>query len=358
MPKNDLNVTLKGIDELLFSTEEQRQEEKREQVQQIPIDELHPFTNHPFKVVDDDAMTRTVESIAQFGVLAPLIARPRPDGDGYEIISGHNHYVRDGFGKLRISKIKYSDIKKFYYSLILEKGFKPNSMEIVHTLLHPTFTMAVRDGLLRLNPTEGVMAEIKKSHCWEKTKRHALTVAEQRAFTNYIANSEEYRGWFPLFTVMLGTGCRIGEVLGLRWQDVDFKNRTISINHNLVYRVQEDGTCTNHVNSPKTKAGIRIIPMIDEVFDAFLEEYQYQKVIGFCTDEIDGYSGFVFCTGDGKVYLPNAINRTIRSICADYKRKKNPRRRKKIVTRFFCQSLAAISCGTHSALASARTKPT
>ena len=349
MPKNDLNVTLKGIDELLFSTEEQRQEEKREQVQQIPIDELHPFTNHPFKVVDDDAMTRTVESIAQFGVLAPLIARPRPDGDGYEIISGHNHYVRDGFGKLRISKIKYSDIKKFYYSLILEKGFKPNSMEIVHTLLHPTFTMAVRDGLLRLNPTEGVMSEIKKSHCWEKTKRHALTVAEQRAFTNYIANSEEYRGWFPLFTVMLGTGCRIGEVLGLRWQDVDFKNRTISINHNLVYRVQEDGTCTNHVNSPKTKAGIRIIPMIDEVFDAFLEEYQYQKVIGFCTDEIDGYSGFVFCTGDGKVYLPNAINRTIRSICADYNKEEESKAKEEnrdpvLLPKFSCHILRNTFC--------------
>ena len=349
MPKNDLNVTLKGIDELLFSTEEQRQEEKREQVQQIPIDELHPFTNHPFKVVDDDAMTRTVESIAQFGVLAPLIARPRPDGDGYEIISGHNHYVRDGFGKLRISKIKYSDIKKFYYSLILEKGFKPNSMEIVHTLLHPTFTMAVRDGLLRLNPTEGVMSEIKKSHCWEKTKRHALTVAEQRAFTNYIANSEEYRGWFPLFTVMLGTGCRIGEVLGLRWQDVDFKNRTISINHNLVYRVQEDGTCTNHVNSPKTKAGIRIIPMLDEVFDAFLEEYQYQKVIGFCTDEIDGYSGFVFCTGDGKVYLPNAINRTIRSICADYNKEEESKAKEEnrdpvLLPKFSCHILRHTFC--------------
>ena len=89
MPKNNGNLALKGLDELLFSTEEQRQEEKREQVQQIPIDELHPFTNHPFKVVDDEAMTRTVESIAQFGVLAPLIARPRPDGNGYEIISGH-----------------------------------------------------------------------------------------------------------------------------------------------------------------------------------------------------------------------------------------------------------------------------
>ena len=88
MPIDSENLALKGLDDL-FSTEENRQEEQREQVQQIPIDALHPFPNHPFKVLDDEAMTRTVESIAQYGVLAPLIARPRPDGDGYEIISGH-----------------------------------------------------------------------------------------------------------------------------------------------------------------------------------------------------------------------------------------------------------------------------
>ena len=88
MPIDSGNLALKGLDDL-FSTEENRQEEQREQVQQIPIDALRPFTNHPFKVLDDEAMTRTVESIAQYGVLAPLIARPRPDGDGYEIISGH-----------------------------------------------------------------------------------------------------------------------------------------------------------------------------------------------------------------------------------------------------------------------------
>lgn len=88
MPIDSGNLALKGLGDL-FSTEENRQEEQREQVQQIPIDALHPFTNHPFKVLDDEAMTRTVESIAQYGVLAPLIARPRPDGDGYEIISGH-----------------------------------------------------------------------------------------------------------------------------------------------------------------------------------------------------------------------------------------------------------------------------
>ena len=88
MPIDSGNLALKGLDDL-FSTEENRQEEQREQVQQIPIDALHPFINHPFKVLDDEAMTRTVESIAQYGVLAPLIARPRPDGNGYEIISGH-----------------------------------------------------------------------------------------------------------------------------------------------------------------------------------------------------------------------------------------------------------------------------
>lgn len=87
MPKSNANLALKGLDEM-FSTEEARQEQKREQVQQIPIEELFPFKEHPFKVLDDEAMQRTVESVAQYGVLAPLIARPRPEG-GYEIISGH-----------------------------------------------------------------------------------------------------------------------------------------------------------------------------------------------------------------------------------------------------------------------------
>ena len=87
MPKNSLNVSLKGADDI-FSTEESRQEQQREQVQQIPIGELYPFKNHPFKVLDDESMQRTVESVEQYGVLSPLIARPRPEG-GYEIISGH-----------------------------------------------------------------------------------------------------------------------------------------------------------------------------------------------------------------------------------------------------------------------------
>lgn len=196
----------------------------------------------------------------------------------------YNHYVRVDFGKRRISKIKYTDVKKFYYSLIMEKGFKPNSMEIVNTLLHPTFTMAVRDGLLRLNPTEGVMTEIKKSHSWEKKKRHALTIPEQKAFTNYIANSEEYRGWYPLFTVMLGTGCRIGEVLGLRWQDIDFKNRTISILIGTIVLAvfcsqfcQRHGLCLS--NQQQCRGVIALFPIL---FIAFFEgnSSHFQRILG------------------------------------------------------------------------------
>ena len=85
----------------------------------------------------------------------------------------YDKYIRPEIGQKNITVIKYSDVKKFYMSLIYEKGFKPNSMEIVNTILHPVFTSAVRDGYIRLNPSDGVMAEIKKSHTWEKPKRHA-----------------------------------------------------------------------------------------------------------------------------------------------------------------------------------------
>ena len=98
--------------------------------------------------------------------------------------------------------------------------------------------------------------------------------------------------------------------------------------------------------------------MLDEMFDAFLEEYQYQKVIGFSTDEIDGYSGFVFCTGEGKVYLPGMINRTIHTICADYNKEEAAKLMQKIVTRFSCPTLAATISGIRSAPVSAKTKPT
>lgn len=123
----------------------------------------------------------------------------------------YNHFVRPTFGKRLIGKIKYSDVKKFYYRIILDEEMKANTLDSIHTQLHPAFRMAVRDGLLRQNPTDGLMAEIKKSHIWEDNPRHALTIPQQKAYMDYLKAHREYQGWVPIITVLLGTGMRIGD---------------------------------------------------------------------------------------------------------------------------------------------------
>lgn len=261
----------------------------------------------------------------------------------------YTKYVRDTLGKRKIVSIKYSDVKAFYNSLIREKGFKPNSMEIINTILHPVFTLAVRDGVIRTNVTDGVMAEIKKSHNWEKPKRHALSIEEQEAFIDFVANSETYNHWLPLFTVFLGTGCRVGEIIGLRWKDCDFENRIISINHNLIYRQQDNGNCEMHITTPKTSAGCRTIPMLDEVRRALLQERKEQMKNGFSTAEIDGYKGFCFTNRFGYVHNPMTINRAIKRIYTAYnqqeiERAKNEHREPLLIRHFSVHNLRHTFC--------------
>ena len=194
----------------------------------------------------------------------------------------YNHLVRNSFGKNRLVNIKYTDVKKFYHSLIVDEGLKPASVENVHTVIHPSLQLAVREELIRINPSDGVMGEIKKSKIWTKPKRHALTIPQQKAFMNFIESDSEATGWVPVITVLLGTGMRIGECLGPRWEDVNFKERYISVNHNFVERPDPDHDMkiVSHIQTPKTEAGKRTIPMVDEVFDAFIMEYQIQQCIG------------------------------------------------------------------------------
>lgn len=230
----------------------------------------------------------------------------------------YKKYVHDEIGVKDIASIKYSDIKKFYIHLIKDIGFKPASMEIIHTILHPIFTTAVRDGLIRINPTDGVMAEIKKSHDWEKPKLHALTESQQSAFISYISRNRKYLHWLPVFTVLLGTGCRVGEIVGLRWSDCDFDENLISVNHNLIYRLQDSGKCEYHITTLKSKSGIRIIPMLSEVKMALLQEKTNQLETGSNQTMIDGYSGFIFQNRFGECLNAHCINRAIDRISRDY----------------------------------------
>ncbi len=230
----------------------------------------------------------------------------------------YKNYVQESFGLKKLADVKYSDVKSYYNSLIKEKNFKPNSMEIINTILHPVFTLAVRDGYIRTNPTDGVMREIKQSHNWEKPKRHALTIEQQSAFVEYVAKSEIYNHWLPLFTAFLGTGCRVGELIGLRWQDCDFENDVISINHNLIYRQTDSGKCEMSITTPKTSAGIRTIPMLPEVRKAFITERKKQMAQGGNNTVVDGYSGFIFLNRESYVHNPMTINRAIVRIYKAY----------------------------------------
>lgn len=263
----------------------------------------------------------------------------------------YDRFIRDGFGENKIGDIKYSDVLYFYYDLINNKGLQINSLETIHTILHPTFQLAVRDEIIRNNPSDGVMAEIKKKSKDKKKTRHALTVEQQRAFMNYIAESPVYNNWNLIFTVLLGTGCRIGEVVGLRWSDVDFENRTIDINHSMTYYPRKKDTykCEFKVSLPKTEAGIRVIPMMEPVYEVLKEEYDKRKKEGFWPVVVDGMTGFIFINRFGMIHNPASINRAIRRIYESYNaeeivKAKKEKREPLLIPHFSCHHLRHTFC--------------
>lgn len=260
----------------------------------------------------------------------------------------YDRFVRETFGKKKIADIKFSDVLQFYLSLLDKEELAIGTLDSIHTLLHPTFQLAVRDDIIRNNPSDGVMKEVSKGR--SRGIRHALTVEQQRAFMNYIANHPVYYHWWPLFAVLLGTGCRIGEALGLRWEDLDFEKRVISVNHSVVYYpIGKSRTSVQRISKPKTEAGIRMIPMLETVYDAFQMEREEQEETGFNETEIDGMKGFVFVTRFGSVPNPQAVNRTIKRIISNYNAEeavsaKKERREPTILPDFSCHHLRHTFC--------------
>ncbi|MCD8224774.1 MAG: tyrosine-type recombinase/integrase [Clostridiales bacterium] len=262
----------------------------------------------------------------------------------------YNKFVAGELGMRKIDSIKFSDMKRFFNLLIYDRGFKPNTIHGILTILHPVFTLAVRDGYIRNNPTDGIISELKKGGAnWEKPKRHALTVEEQEAFINFVTQSDIYRHWLPLFTVFLGTGCRVSEIIGLRWCDCDFDNLTISINHILTYTMQDDGHSEKHITTPKTAAGYRTIPMLKEVRSALMQERRRQFAEGGCKETIDGYDSFIFTNSTGSTHLPVSINQALERIRLAYntqeaEQAKKERREPLIIPHFSVHNLRHTFC--------------
>lgn len=230
----------------------------------------------------------------------------------------YNQFVYPDFGKTKVVKLKRSDIRRFYNMLADERGLMIATIDNVHTVLHQVLDLAVEDNYLRNNPSDHALKELKSSHGFDVEKKKALTVEEQRIFENFLEKSRKYHHWKPIFTIMLGTGMRVGEITGLRWEDVDLEKKQISVNHTLVYYNHAKNGCYFNVNTPKTKAGCRTIPMIDSVRNAFLEEKRFQNELELtCQVKIDGYTDFVFINRFGNVQNQGTLNKALRRIIRD-----------------------------------------
>lgn len=227
-----------------------------------------------------------------------------------------NTFVRNTFGLKTIKDVKYSDVLFFYTDLIQRGKLNINTLQNINTILYPSFQLAVRDDIIRKNPVAGVYAEVKRRNGGPRKTRRAMTIEQQRAFMRFVAESKVFYPWYPFFVFLLGTGCRIGEAIGLRWDDVDLEKRLIHINHNMTYypRADDSYKCEFRVTKPKTEAGNRIIPMMQPVYDVLKGEYERQLEEGFCEEYIDGFTNFVFINRCGSPHNPKTVNRAIKRI--------------------------------------------
>lgn len=232
-------------------------------------------------------------------------------------------FVQPGFGKLKVVNVKKIDVRQFYNRLYDEGTMKISTMETIQNVLHQVFQLAVDDDIIRHNPCDNMLRELKQVYGDDADKRRALTSEEQKIFLDYLLNHPKEKHWYPVFYILANTGMRAGELTGLRWCDVNMKKGTISINHTLVYYDHNDGKgCYYSINTPKTKAGERKIPMTEGVKAAFQMELDYQKKRGIVNEShIDGYRDFVFVTRWGKVQnysnLNDAIKRIVRKCNAE-----------------------------------------
>ena len=228
-------------------------------------------------------------------------------------------FVSPEIGKLRIATLKKSDIKAFYNSLVDGKNLKIATVDNIHTVLHQVLEVAVEDRYMRTNISDNLMKELKQSHNIGQERKRALTEPEQELFLDFLKrDNTPYRHWYPVFAVMVNTGMRVGEITGLRWEDVDFEENVIEVSHTLVYYNHSDEGCYFSIHTPKTEAGKRVIPMLDEVREAFLEEKSYQESNQLrCKASIDGYTDFIFINRFGNVQHQGTLNKALRRIIRD-----------------------------------------
>ena len=230
----------------------------------------------------------------------------------------YNAYARKTIGSKTLKKVRFSDVQKLYIDMIREQHLKAGTVQALHSLLYQMFETAVMDKLIRDNPTANALKRLRRMFHTEQDQRHALTVQEQEELIRYVHRSGRYRRMAPLVTVLLGTGMRIGEALGLRWSDCDFEEGIIHVDHALLYKLRESGGYGYRISETKTRTGIRDIPMLDAVREELLEAKRLWQEDADHPFEVDGYKDFIFLNSSGKVFTQGAVFEIIRNLVNDH----------------------------------------
>lgn len=205
------------------------------------------------------------------------------DSTRQNYMSAWNFHVRNTIGKMKLVDIRPTQIKTLYGDMT-KKGYSWSTIKVVHCMLCPIFDMALDDDVIIRNPASNQLSGFGR----KPKARDALTSEQQARLFDFVEKSPTYRQHLPMLQIMVGTACRVGELAGLTWDDVDHKAKELNIDHQLIYKNYGDG-CKFHVSSPKTDSGIRTIPLTDTVCHALTEQKKYQFILGIDHSiEVDG----------------------------------------------------------------------
>ena len=223
------------------------------------------------------------------------------------------HIIKDSpIGRAKVVDIRKSDILIFYHSLT-EHGLSAGTIKIIHKIIRPALQLACDDDVIMKNPADGCTREYAE----DMEKKYALTFEEEKEFLDRIKMRPRMKRYYPMYAIMLQTGLRISEVVGLTWDDVDMEKKEIYVNHQVQYR-KVQGDMKLYANTTKTSAGKRVIPMTDQLYSLFIEQRKIwlmtEKAPGFV---VGGYKDFVFISHmTGKCMSHNSVRRMMRTIVA------------------------------------------
>ncbi len=232
----------------------------------------------------------------------------------------YNNYVREEFGRKLVKNISHSDVLGFYSYLVKNRGLSVKTVQHVHLQISSALKLALQDGMILRNPAEGAYGALKLAIGDDERKMRALTIDEQKVFLEFMDGHPTWGRYHSIFQVMLGTGLRVGELCGLRWQDIDVDRRLVDVNHGIVYVRGVKGESKDHleVTLPKTRAGIRQVPLMKPVVEAIMEEYKWAQAKHFVSETIDGYTDFVFTKLNGSVYTSTRLDKVLKDVVEAY----------------------------------------